>query len=352
MRVLQLIDSLEAGGAERMAVTFANALTHSIEKSFVCATRKEGPLKKSLKNEVSYIFLNKKKTLDFKAVFRFRNLLKQEKISILHAHSTSYFFATLVKITYPKIQLIWHEHHGHRVQKKRKNYKVLWLCSFFFKSIITVNESLKNWSIKNLNTKNVVYLPNFVDVSSFSESDCENKVIVCVSNLRKPKNHINLLAAFKIVNHTYPDWQLKILGKDYEDRYSIEIKKYIREHSLGSSVVLMGVSNDINIQLQKASIGVLSSDSEGLPIALLEYGASGLASVCTDVGHCKEVVDSCGIIVPPKNSVALADALSQYIENPSLRKRNGLNFRKRVIDYYSLDNCLEKLLRIYTNDTH
>ena len=352
MRVLQLIDSLEAGGAERIAVTFANALTEHLEQSYLCTTRKEGTLKSSLQKDVAYIFLNKKKTLDINAVFRLKKFLKSEKISIVHAHSTSYFFATLVKIVYPKITLIWHEHHGNRVQKKRKNYKALWLCSFFFTSIITVSQSLKNWSIKNLHTKNVIYLPNFVDISNFSESHCEHKVMICVSNLRKPKNHLNLLTAFHIVHHLYPDWKLKIIGRDFEDGYALEMKKYINEQKLEDSVRLLGLRNDIAFQLQEASIGVLSSDSEGLPMALLEYGASGLAVVCTNVGHCKSVIDSAGMIVPPKDSDALAAALIKYIESSSLRKRDGANFRKRVKDYFSLEHCLGKLLRIYQNDTN
>lgn len=68
MRILQLIDSLEAGGAERMAVNYANALTDAIDFSGLVATRKEGPLLSQLGNKVSYLYLNKKAAVDFKAL--------------------------------------------------------------------------------------------------------------------------------------------------------------------------------------------------------------------------------------------------------------------------------------------
>jgi len=63
MRVLQLIDSLEAGGAERVAVNYANGLLNRIDGSYLCVTRAEGLLKSSVNNAVGYLFLNKKATI-------------------------------------------------------------------------------------------------------------------------------------------------------------------------------------------------------------------------------------------------------------------------------------------------
>ena len=60
MRVLQLIDSLEAGGAERMAVSYANSLSKKIAFSGLIATRKEGQLLSQINQNVDYLFLNKK----------------------------------------------------------------------------------------------------------------------------------------------------------------------------------------------------------------------------------------------------------------------------------------------------
>ena len=56
MKILQLIDSLQAGGAERMAVHIANSLNPLVEGSYLCVSRKEGPLKASLNKEVGYLF--------------------------------------------------------------------------------------------------------------------------------------------------------------------------------------------------------------------------------------------------------------------------------------------------------
>ena len=76
MKVLQLIDSLETGGSERMAVAYANELVDLIDTSFLCVTRKEGLLKSTVDPGVRYLFLNKKRTLDFKAISNVQCYLK------------------------------------------------------------------------------------------------------------------------------------------------------------------------------------------------------------------------------------------------------------------------------------
>ena len=82
MRIVQLIDSLEAGGAERMAVNYANVLSEQIEFSGLISTRKEGALKESVTKEVAYLYLKKTKTIDFKAILRLRKYLFKNKVQI------------------------------------------------------------------------------------------------------------------------------------------------------------------------------------------------------------------------------------------------------------------------------
>ncbi len=106
MRIVQIIDSLEIGGAEKMAVNYANALARKIEFSGLVATRAEGNLKNQLDNAVSYLFLNRKKTVDFGAVLRLKKYCKENQVDYLQPHSSSYFIAVLLKMIYPKIQIL------------------------------------------------------------------------------------------------------------------------------------------------------------------------------------------------------------------------------------------------------
>ncbi|MGJ8666514.1 MAG: glycosyltransferase [Patiriisocius sp.] len=350
MRVLQLIDSLEAGGAERVAVTFANALSSEIEFSAIAVTRKEGILKQSILKDIPYIFVDKKATFDLSALKRLKKFVQKNNIDIVHAHTTSYFFASLLKLTMPRIKIIWHEHQGNRVRSGRKENRALYGCSKLFSGILTVNEPLKIWCEKNLSTSKVTYLPNFVSDSNISEEKKKREnVIVCVANLKAPKNHINLLKAFKILNEEHPDWKLKLIGKDFRDDYSRELKDFVDSNRLADSVIFNGVVANVPAVLDNASIGVLSSRDEGLPMALLEYGTSGLAVVCTNVGQCPKVIGTFGTIVDNGDSFKLANALMNYVENENRQMQDGQLFKKHIISNYGVSTVLPQLLDFYKN---
>ena len=97
MRVLQVIDSLQVGGAERMAVNYANGLVGRIDGSYLCATREEGDLKSEILEKVEYLFLNRRSTLDFKAIRRLLKFIEHNKITIIHAHGSSWFISAFAK---------------------------------------------------------------------------------------------------------------------------------------------------------------------------------------------------------------------------------------------------------------
>jgi glycosyltransferase involved in cell wall biosynthesis len=349
MKVLQLIDSLEPGGAERIAVTYANSLCEYLEGSYLCATRAEGTLKDTLHCDVGYIFLKKKRTLDISALFRLKRFVKSNGIECIQAHTTSYFFATLLKLIHPKLKLIWHEHHGNRVQSKPSEHRSLVWCSKFFYKIIVVNPELKEWCKRHLATQAVEYIPNFVifDDSS-TDSGKRTNTICCVANLRDPKNHLLLLKAFRSIHPEHPNWKLELIGKDFNDSYSETIKNYITENKLEDHITLTGSLSSIEERLKDAFIGVLSSTSEGLPMALLEYGKARLYPITTDVGNCREVISTFGAVVKSGDERELADALSKAIENKEMRlQQSGLYF-SHIKKHYSLEGVLPKLMKIYT----
>ena len=350
MKVLQLIDSLEPGGAERIAVTYANSLCDPLEASFLCTTRAEGLLKGALKDKVGYLFLKKKRTLDYSALFRLKRFVKANKIDIVQAHTTSYFFATLLKLIYPKIQLIWHEHHGNRIHTKGSDHKALYWCSKFFSKIVVVNPDLKRWCETNLATKEVIYIPNFIVYEGEPEEvQTRSNIICCLANLRDPKNHMLLLKAFRRIHEAHPDWKLQLIGKDFNDNYSEGLKNFIKEHRLSAAVTIEGSISAIQPQLQRATIGVLSSSSEGLPMALLEYGMAGLYPIATNVGYCREVISTFGAVVESNNEEALTTALRKAIEDRTWRIQQARLFTSHIKKHYSLEGVLPELLKIYKN---
>lgn len=354
MRIVQLIDSLEAGGAERMAVSYANALANQIEFSALVATRKEGNLKNQINDNVPYLFLNKKRTIDFNALFKLRSYVKKYKIEIIHAHGTSFFFAFLLKLICPSVKLIWHDHYGARVKQSTRDNLVLIMTSLSFSAIFVVNLEMKKWLESHLFAKKVVFVPNFVEnITLISEKTLLKgqlgKRIVCVANLKKPKNHIALLNAFKELRLDQLGWSMHFIGKDFYNDYSNELKDYIKTTELNNSVYIYDAQNDIQYILSQATIGILASKDEGFPVALLEYGLAKLAVVSTNVGYCSTLIthNSSGLLFNPDNKEELKQSLTNLTNDQAIRIQMGLNLQQEVIKNYSKEKSIQLLLQEY-----
>ena len=351
--VIQVIDALNAGGAEVLAVNIANALSEKGFNSHLCATRKEGVLKNNIKNSTSYLFLNRKSSLDLSAIFKFKKYLKKHKIKIIHAHSTSSFFAFCVKIMYPKVKIIWHDHYGKFQELNLRNVFPLNFFTFFFSSIISVNTDLKLWAEKKLYCKNVFFLNNFpffTNKESITKlQGIEGKRIVHLAGFRPQKDHETLIKAFKDFNNISSDWTLHLIGKVYEGEYSENILKLIKDYNLEEKVFIYDSCLDIENILNQSKIGVLPSKSEGLPVALLEYGLASLPVITTDVGECSNVVENnfSGLVVKPKNPMLLSKALTTLAESNNIRTDFSKRFHKKILDKYSRESFIKKLINIY-----
>ena len=342
MRIIQIIDSLEAGGAERMAVNYANALSAKIEFSGLVATRKQGPLLNQIKDTVSYLFLNKKSAFDIQSILQLRKFVIANKVEIVQAHSTSFFTAFLVKLSCPKIKLIWHDHYGDSEFLSKRPSFGLQVVLPFFNGIIAVNQHLKNWAEQKLHFKNVIYLPNFpAEENRILQptilNGIQGKRIVSLANLRVQKNHFLLLEVAKIIRISHPDWTFHLVGKDFDDDYSKKIKKVIFENNLENNVFLYGSRQDVKNILEQATICILTSQSEGLPVALLEYGLYGKPAVVSNVGEIPLVIKDGvnGFLVETGSVQMFYDSLVKLMEDESLRIDFGKALQKTIENKYS-----------------
>ncbi|CDF80022.1 glycosyltransferase (GT4) [Formosa agariphila KMM 3901] len=353
MRVLQLIDSLEAGGAERMAVTIANILVAEIDRSYICTTRGEGVLKNTISKHVGYLFLKRTKKLDLKALFKLLRFIKKENITIVHAHASSFFMGTLLKIVHPKINLIWHDHYGDSQFLNQRPKGILRFCSRFFTHILTVNKTLQIWDAKHLCCKQVELVKNFVipyqGPKITTLKGASGKRILCLANLRAQKDHVTLLKSFKKVLKIYPDWSLHCVGKNFNDDYAASINDIVVDLRLKGHVYFYGSCTDTDNIISQADIGVLASKSEGLPLALLEYGLGGLAVVVTDVGDCGKVVsnDREGLLIQAESENELFQALELLIIDQKLRFQLGKGLEQTVALKFSKKVFLDQVLSIY-----
>ena len=342
LRIVQLIDSLEAGGAERMAVNYANTLAEVLPFSALVTTRKEGALKAQLSQEVGYLFLDKKGKLGLSAVLKFRNFIKRNKVDVIHAHSTSFFTAVLVKVTYPKVKIVWHDHFGNRATTTSEN-KVLKAVSFLFYGVLTVNKELEQWAKEHLAVKNVRYFANFISsadtniVPQTLLKGSDGKRIVFLANLKKPKNHLQMLKAYLDSEAISLGWSIHLIGKDNQDVYSNELKNYIEENRLQDFVFIYDSCTDVESILSQANVGILGSTYEGFPVTLLEYGKAKLAVISTDVGYCKTIIRDAenGLLFSPNDISEVVQKINAMIKSEPNRMQFANELNNEVMNEYS-----------------
>jgi glycosyltransferase involved in cell wall biosynthesis len=354
MNILHIVDSLDAGGAERVAVNICNALAKEGHQVHLCATRRKGPLLEQVDEAVNIIPFHKKYRLDLSFMRQLSQYAKKKDIQIIHAHSSSFFTACLLKATH-RAPIFWHDHYGLSDQLAQRPKHFLRFFSRYFNYIYCVNNNLLTWSRDYLHPANnhIAFLPNFPSLKGIPQESKKplKTIITCLANFRPQKNHENLLSAYKSLNNT--STELWLIGTLLNSDHGKKIQAIIKDDSfLSENVKILGERNDIESLLTQSHIGVLSSSSEGLPVALLEYGLVGLAVICTDVGECRHVLEhgepkNRGIIIPSQDPQALAEALNRLITHSNIRNKMGDALQQHIKKHYSQTSIVKVILDDY-----
>ena len=171
-------------------------------------------------------------------------------------------------------------------------------------------------------------------------------VLVNVGALVPHKGQKHLIDAMALVRRRVPDAQLVIFG---EGDLRATLQQQIRELELEKHVVLAGFRDDVLSLTRSAEVFVMSSVTEGLGSTVLDAMAMGLAVVGTHAGGIPEAVKDgvTGLLVPPGNPEALADALASVLGDPVQRIKMGLAGRARVRAEFGVDRMVEGTLEAY-----
>ncbi|MAC63373.1 MAG: hypothetical protein CMP12_20470 [Zunongwangia sp.] len=353
MRILQIIDSLDSGGAERMAINYHNHLNELKDiESFLISTRKKGKLLSMVKFPEKYYFLNRTKKGFFYSVLDLKKFLEDKNIQIIHAHGTSIFFVGFLKIS--KLlygsKVVWHDHNGNSPNIKGLRKIILFKILKKIEKILVVSSYQKNFYEINFKADFIQYLPNYSSVKKKYKESCEDDVfrIVLTANLRYPKNHLLALRALKILVKKGYKIHLTFIGRITNDDYFIDVKNFVVLNKLDDYVTFLGEVNNTEEHLHKFDLGILTSFYEGFPVSLIEYGIFGLPVVATDVGECSSIIGGAGTIISSNNLEELVNAIEKYYIDRSLCDVHGRIFRERVMQEFSRDIVLKKLVNVYS----
>jgi glycosyltransferase involved in cell wall biosynthesis len=180
-------------------------------------------------------------------------------------------------------------------------------------------------------------IPNGIPPWPLPPAALESKVLIAAGRLVRQKGFDLLLDAFQKVSARHPDWQLWIFGTG-ASRDSLAT--HIDRLGLTGRAHLKGVTGQLDKRLAEASVFVLSSRFEGLPMVLLEAMTAGLPAVAFDcpTGPADVIQHGrSGLLVPPQDVDALAAGICDLIEDPATRKAMGATALK-ASERYSMSS--------------
>src|SRR5439155_23841531 len=179
-------------------------------------------------------------------------------------------------------------------------------------------------------------------------------VIAVLARLVPFKGIQYFLEAAALIASRVPESRFLVIGDahpgDDGRAYRQQLERYADRLGLSQRLVFTGFRLDVPELLSEVTVSVRPCvSSEGLSNALLESMAAGVPVVATRVGGNPEVVQDgrTGLLVPPRDPHALANAISRLLEDPGLARRFGRAGRDRVAEHFSIEQMVSKTERLY-----
>jgi glycosyltransferase involved in cell wall biosynthesis len=351
MKVLQVINSLTAGGAEKLIADFVPLMNEKGATTDVLLfNEKEGPFLESLLNRNISVFNIKSKHLYspynvFKAVKYF------DKYDIVHVHLfPAIYWTSLAKMIRPanwKAKYVLTEHsNSNRRFTKRYLRPVDKFIYARFDALIAISDSVKEVLRRRIGHPDIPVIYSGVNVKALSEavpvSLPENQVnLLMAAAFRKEKDHLTVIRAMQHLDEHY---HLYLAGQGVTEK---GCKQLAKDLNVAHRIHFMGVRKDIPGLMKSADICILSSHWEGLSCVVLEAMASGTPFIGTDVNGIKEMFTNNDYALFKTGDVeALTQKIKKLTEDKSFAKQQSeVNFKE--VQKFNIEVMTNHYLQLY-----
>lgn len=360
-KVLVMVDAVSdrAGGAERFAVGVAAGLPADRWDVALCATRGiSGVLERELDAAgVRTLALERSGRFDVMPFARLGRFLREERIDVLHTHKFgSNVWGTLIGRARRVPVIVAHEHtwsYEGNPLRKLLDGRVIGRLATSFVAVSSADRD-RMISIEGVPAGKVRVVPTaYIPRPAGAGGDLREelgipagaRVIGTAARLRPQKALTVLIEAFARIAAGREDRHLVIVG---DGECLDELERAAADSGVGDRIHFPGLRTDIDAVLATFDVAAMSSDFEGLPLFVFECMAHATPLVATDVGGLRDAVDDgrTGLLVPPRDPVALAEALERLVADPALGERIAAAAAERLEDF-TMRRAVERFAALY-----
>jgi glycosyltransferase involved in cell wall biosynthesis len=364
MRVLHLINTLSAGGAELHLLTLCRYLkSRGIDVSVACLreeVRGSRSLRAEFEKENIRIFnLGADSRYNFSFLFRLASLVRQEGPDILHTHLPRADIAGAFLSLFLKSPALLSSVHG----IYRDRWFGTWAAPFMRRGyrrtdrVIAISAAVKNWLKLELGVceDKITVIHYGIEPEPFTCSGetgrtpaADGPHIGSIGRLEPGKGFDCLIRAMKIVHEQLPSASLRIAGHDPLG-YGKALQSLIEELALNEQVKLTGFEKDVPSFLRNIDVFAFASLSEGFGQVIIETMAAGKPVVASNIAPLTEIVThgQTGFLVKPDDPQAFADAIVRLLVRPEQAKKMGSHGRQRVYKCFLARKMADETLTLY-----
>jgi glycosyltransferase involved in cell wall biosynthesis len=349
-RVMVLVDTLAAGGAERLAVELACALDRDAFAPHLVATKRGGPLEERLAVAgVPYRVLGRRGRSSPRAAAAALGLARASDLIHSHLFGNNVWGALLARAA--GVPLVAHEHNRAWRQTAFERMLDRALVGRAATRVVCVStDAARPLLDAGVDPAKLELVPNGIALGAALSRDEARRalglpaavpVVGAVASLRPEKALDVLVRAFGRLAARRPELVLCLVGDGTE-------RDRLRTLAQGLRVVFAGERTDAPRLASAFDVAVLCSRSEGLPLSALEALAAGTPLVGTRVGALPDLLSGgAGVLVEPGDDAELAAAIGNLLDDPVRAAAAGRVGREVVAARYRLDTAVGRVERIY-----
>lgn len=369
--IAHIIYRLAVGGLENGLVNLINHMdADKYRHAIICLTEATGFKKRIAKEDVRIYQLHKQEGKDFSVYVKLWKLLRKIQPDIVHTRNIG-TIDCLVPAFFSGVHARIHGEHGRDMididGSNKKHIIFRKILRPFIGRYVALSRDLERWLSESVGVEKskILQIYNGVNLDLFSDNVVMSKNIKCsvfgknniivigtVGRFSGEKDQLTLIAAFENILIEDPGLKdvlrLALIGDGPLKR---KLGNEVLRRGIEEFVWFSGERDDLHDIYNMIDIFVLPSLGEGISNTILEAMASGLPVIATNVGGNPELVVNgrTGMLVKPNSPTNMSKAIKVYLSNPDMKKKHGIEGRKRIERNFSMQSMITRYIEVYND---